>query len=176
LKPYINSKNSKHKRLQSLIKVLLMSGKRGSDSYRALLFCLSALFFVASAQAADYCSVAEVAILYDAPSSKAKKLFIAPVNLPLEKIVSLGNWTKVREVGGKLFWIENRVLTPQKMVVVIRPVATIREAADESSKVAFRASQRVAMEWLATDAAGWVKVRHQDGASGYVKSTEVWGE
>jgi SH3-like domain-containing protein len=143
---------------------------------RAILFCLSALFLGAEAQAAEFCSVAEVAILYDAPSSKAKKLFIAPINLPLEKIVSLGNWTKVRDVSGKLFWIENRVLTPQKMVVVIRPVASIREAADESSKVVFRATQRVAMEWLETDAAGWVKVRHQDGATGYVKSTEVWGE
>jgi len=117
-----------------------------------------------------------VAILYDAPSLKAKKLFIAPVALPLEKLVMLGNWSKVRDVSGKLFWVENRVLSSQRMVVVTRPVASVRAAADESSVVVFRASQRVVLEWLETDAAGWVKVRHPDGASGYVKSAEVWGE
>jgi SH3-like domain-containing protein len=142
----------------------------------AILFCLSPLLFLAEAQGAEFCSVAEVAILYDAPSIKAKKLFVAPVALPLEKIVLLGNWSKVRDVSGKLFWVENRVLSSQRMVVVIRPVATVRMAADESSKVLFRVTQRVALEWLETDATGWVKVRHQDGDSGYVKSTEVWGE
>lgn len=143
---------------------------------RAIWLIVGTLFFLTKAQAAEFYSVAEVAILYDAPSLKAKKLFIAPAGMPVEKMVLLGNWSKVRDVSGKLFWLENRVLSSQRKVVVIRPLVSVRQAANESSTVVFRVAQKVALEWLETDAAGWVKVRHPDGALGYVKSAEVWGE
>ena len=65
-------------------------------------------------RAADYVSVGESsAILYDAPSLKAKKLFVVNRYMPFEQVVVLDNW---------------------------------------------------------------VKVRHQDGDVGYVRSTEIWGE
>jgi uncharacterized protein YgiM (DUF1202 family) len=31
------------------------------------------------------------------------------------------------------------------------------------------------LEWLETSVNGWVKVRHRDGQTGYVKITQVWG-
>ena len=120
-------------------------------------------------------SVAEVAILYDAPSMKAKKLFIVTPFMPVEQIVALDSWTKVRDASGKLYWMEKRLLSKQRYVLVTRNLALIRTAPQESAPVVFKAGQQLALEWLENNS-GWVKVRHQDGATGYVKSTEVWGE
>jgi SH3-like domain-containing protein len=48
-------------------------------------------------------------------------------------------------------------------------------AADVSAVVAM-IDRNVLLELVAPVAAGWVKVRHQDGTSGFVKATEIWGE
>jgi len=33
----------------------------------------------------------------------------------------------------------------------------------------------VALEYLDKATTGWVKVRHRDGATGFIRSTQVWG-
>ena len=49
-----------------------------------------------TAHALDYGSVAnQSAVLYDAPSLKAKKLYVASRYLPLEQVVQLNDWVKV---------------------------------------------------------------------------------
>lgn len=127
-------------------------------------------------RAFEYVSVAMPAILYDAPSLKAKKLFVATRYLPLERVVSLDNWVKVRDSSGKLYWIEKRVLSSKRFVTVSLPVAAVRENPEENAAVVFQASQQLALEWLEEAGNGWIKVRHLDGATGYIKMTEVWGD
>lgn len=128
------------------------------------------------ARAFDFVSVATPAILYDAPSLKAKKLFVATRYLPLEQIVSLDNWAKVRDSSGNFFWIEKRALSSKRFVAVIQSVAAVRENPDANSAVVFEAPQQLALEWLGEAGNGWLKVRHPDGATGYLKITEVWGD
>lgn len=127
-----------------------------------------------AAQAFEFVSVAEPAILYDAPSLKAKKLYAATRYLPLELIVSLDNWVKVRDHTGKLFWMERRALSAKRYVVVTRSVAALRSEPDEKATLLFQVAQGVALEWLENTGTGWVKARHPDG-SGYIKLNEVWG-
>lgn len=129
-----------------------------------------------SAQAFDFVSTAEPAILYDANSLKAKKLFVATRYLPFEQIVVLDNWVKVRDSSGKLFWIEKRQLSSKRYVVVTTPSTNVRRSPDEDAEVVFKATQQLGLEWLGNTGSGWVKVRHQDGAAGYVKSADVWGD
>jgi SH3 domain protein len=127
--------------------------------------------------AIDYLSVADSsAILYDAPSLKAKKLFVASRYLPLEQVVTLDNWIKVRDSSGTLAWIEKRSLSSKRFVVVTATRAAVRRAPDENVAVVFQAKQQVALEWLESSGTGWIKVRHADGATGFIKGTEVWGE
>lgn len=128
-----------------------------------------------SANAIDYVSVDTATILYDAPSLKAKKLFAATRYFPLEKTVSLDNWVKVRDSSGALYWIEKRALSSKHFVMVNLPVAAVHESPDSNSVVIFQAQQQLALEWLANTGNGWLKVRHIDGAIGYIKFTEVWG-
>jgi SH3-like domain-containing protein len=129
-----------------------------------------------TAAAFEFVSVVEPAILYDANSLKAKKLFVATRYLPLEQIVVLENWVKVRDSHGKILWIEKRNLSSKRYVVVTAEVATVRANWDDSSDVAFFAPRQLGLEWLGNAGAGWVKVRHRDGSTGYVKSSDVWGD
>jgi SH3-like domain-containing protein len=128
-----------------------------------------------SAHAFEYVSVATPSILYDAPSLKAKKLFVAARYLPLEQIVSLNNWVKVRDSSHHLYWIEKRALSSRRFVTVSLSVAMVRENPDMNSNVVFLAPQQLALEWQEDAGNGWLKIRHIDGTTGYVKTSEVWG-
>ena len=143
----------------------------------ALVFSIALLSAPGSVHAADYASVADgPAVLYDAPSLKAKKIFVVSRYLPLEQVVSLDNWVKVRDSSGVLAWIEKRALSSKRFVVVTAALAAVRQAPEEDAAVVLQARQQVALEWLESTGTGWLKVRHQDGVAGYVKTTDVWGD
>ena len=129
-----------------------------------------------TAAAFEFVSVAEPAILYDANSLKASKLFVATRYLPLEQIVVLESWVKVRDSTGKISWIEKRNLSSKRYVVVTAEVATVRSNWDDSASVVFVAPRQLGLEWMGNTGVGWVKVRHRDGTTGYVKSADVWGD
>jgi len=137
-----------------------------------------ALFCSANAaHAADYVSVGESsAILYDAPSLKAKKMFVVNRYMPFEQVVVLDNWVKVRDSKGELSWVEKRVLSSTRYVFALAPVLDVRAEPDLGASRLFQVRQQVALERLESTGTGWVKVRHQDGDIGYVRSTEIWGE
>ena len=140
----------------------------------ALLSLLSASF-VPPALAADYLSVAASSTLfYDAPSAKAKKLFVVSQGYPVELVVSLGEWLKVRDVSGKLAWVEKKQLSDKRTVLVSTARADIRQSPEDSAAIVFQAEKGVALEFVES-APGWIKVRHRDGQTGYVKLNQVWG-
>lgn len=125
--------------------------------------------------AADYRSVAEnAAVLYDAPSAKSKKLYVVNQGYPFEIVVVVEGWSKVRDAGGDLSWIESKSLTDKRTVVVKTPLAPVREAADDSSPVVFQAQQNVLLD-LVDVAGGWLRVRHRDGQTGFIRISQVWG-
>ena len=132
--------------------------------------------FVQPGAAADFRSVSdEAVILYDAPSAQSKKLYIVSRGYPLETVVVLQGWIKVRDAAGALSWVEaSKVSAKPRTVMVKVPVATVRQAAEESAPVVFQAQQNLVLEL--TEAAGnWLRVRHRDGTTGYVRVSQVWG-
>lgn len=124
----------------------------------------------------EYFSIAENAVvMYDAPSLRADKLYVASLHLPVEVIVNVEGWAKVRDSSGGLAWVEKKALSQQRYVVVTAPLADIYQFADTNSKLVFQAEENIVLEWLDSDTKGWVKVRHSDGQTGYVKVNQVWG-
>jgi SH3-like domain-containing protein len=115
------------------------------------------------------------AILYDAPSVKADRLFVASRGYPFEVLVKLDQWTKVRDVGGEVSWVENRAWGERRNVLVNVPVADVRAAPDAKSALVFEAYRQVLLEVLEAPAEGWVKVRHRDGQQGYARVAHLWG-
>lgn len=136
--------------------------------------CLAA---AGAAHAVEFKSVgAAPAILYDAPSQKGRKIFVAPREMPLEVVLTYGEWSKVRDATGELSWVESKALSPTRTVVTTVAGAKARAAADEKSALIFTADKSVLFELVEPPASGWVKIKHRDGQSGYVKAAEVWGE
>jgi SH3-like domain-containing protein len=117
---------------------------------------------------------ADAAVLYDAPSTKARKLFILGRDYPVEVLVGIEGWTKVRDASGELAWIEDRNLSERRTVTVRVVRAPVREGPDESARVVFEAEQDVVLEFVEM-AGNHVKIRHPDGLVGYIRVTQVWG-
>jgi len=145
--------------------------------YSPRLVVLFALIFGAgAARAVEYVSVSESsAILYDAPSTMAKKLFVVNRYMPFEQIVTLESWVKVRDRSGGLYWVEKRVLSNKRYVFALLPLVDVRASPDSGSPRLFQVRQQVALEFVESTGTGWIRVRHQDGNMGYVRRTEVWG-
>jgi SH3-like domain-containing protein len=128
------------------------------------------------AAAAEYRTVGErPAILYDAPSAKADRLFVASRFYPLEVLVRLDQWTKVRDVNGEVAWVENRSLGDRRTALVTVPLADVRAGPNPQTPLAFEAYKHVLLEVLEPPAEGWVKVRHRDGQQGFIRVAHVWG-
>ncbi len=142
---------------------------------RCLAAVLAGLLVSADAAALEFRSITEpAAILYDAPSTKAQKLFVLSRGYPVEVVVKVEGWTKVRDDTGEFAWIENHRLSERRTVMVKVAGAEARQAANENSPVVFTAEKNVFLE-LVDMAAGWAKVRHHDGATGFIKVSQLWG-
>ena len=139
---------------------------------------LGCLLFLAAfgAGAAEFRSVQEsTAVLYDAPSRAATPLFVVQRNYPLEVIVNLDAWVKVRDHAGALSWVEKKTLGDKRMVLVTGASAQVRVRAEEGAPAAFVAAQNVTLELVEVTPNGWLRVRHADGAAGFVRAAQVWG-
>lgn len=129
-----------------------------------------------AAWAADFRSVAEnAAVLYDAPSAKARKLYVVGHGYPVEVVVVVEGWSKVRDANGELTWIESKHLADKRTVLVKTPLAQVRETASDAAPLVFEAQQDVLLELLGIASGGWLRVRHRDGQVGFVRVAQVWG-
>jgi SH3-like domain-containing protein len=126
--------------------------------------------------AADFRSVADnAAVLYDAPSVQARKLYVIGRNYPVEVVVVVGGWTKIRDASGEFTWIESRNLSERRTVMVKVRLAEIRQAAADNAPVVFQAEQNVLLDLVELTGTGWARITHRDGQSGYIKLNQIWG-
>jgi SH3-like domain-containing protein len=143
---------------------------------RQLLLALSLIGLAGQGLAIDYRSVdVPAAILYDAPSQKGQKLYLIKAQTPVEVIVRLEGWVKVRDAEGSLAWIEAGQLAERRTLVVIAPTAQIRQADNPDAPVIAELDKWVAVDLLGPATPGWAQVKHRDGATGFIRTTEVWG-
>jgi SH3-like domain-containing protein len=138
---------------------------------------LAPALIAVSAAGADFRSAAEAAVvLYDAPSTKSRKVFIVNRGYPLEVVVQVEGWVKVRDATGALSWAESKALDNSRNVLVRAPAVTLRQkpAEDAPSVAEFR--RDVLLSVVEPVANGWIQVRHRDGATGFLRAADVWGD
>ena len=143
-------------------------------SKRAVSVLLAALL-PGVAVAIDYRSVESATVLYDTPSQRGAKLFVIQRDTPVEVVVNLEGWAKVRDAEGGLAWIERKYLAEKRTVIVRVERAEVRRQADDSAPLAFSAEKGVVLDFQENLPGGWVKVRHRDGATGFVRANQIWG-
>lgn len=158
-----------------------MPRRAGPFASRAV--AVAAALAAAVAHAAEFRVTAEApTLLYDAPSARARPLFVYGRDVPFEVLVSVEGWTKVRDAGGAIGWIAAKGLADRRVLVVRVPVADVRANPDDAAPVVFRAEQNVLLELAETASSpattaspGWVKVRHRDGQVGFVRLPQIFG-
>ena len=128
-----------------------------------------------AATAADFRSVTDATILSDAPAVRGKRLYVAPRGMPLEAVVINEAWVRVRDRTGELTWIERKFLSEKRTVIATAPNVIVREQARESAKPVMTVAQDVVLDLVEPPASGWVRVKHRDGATGFVAIGQVWG-
>ncbi len=132
------------------------------------------------ANAADFRTVGDKpAVWFDGPSAKATKLFVLPKFSPVEIVVALDQWSKVRDETGDLGWVENKSFGTKRHVKTIVD-ADIKASASDGAGTVFTASRGLGLELAdttnpANTSSGWVKVTHRDGQSGWIQAIKLWG-
>ena len=87
---------------------------------------------------AEFRSVAvNGAILYDAPSFKATRVYLISKHYPLEIISRSGEWTKVRDANGDLSWIAGNMLSDKRTLMVFANIIEVRDAPNETAPIVF---------------------------------------
>ena len=154
-----------------------------AKTWRSASVALALLALPLAVGAADFRATADPAtVMYDAPSARAKPTFVYGRDIPVETLVAVEGWTKIRDASGTIGWVQSKLLSDKRMVVVRAATADVRAAADDGAAVVFRADRDVLLE-IAEPAAtpattsnpGWLKVRHRDGDVGYVRLSQVFG-
>ncbi len=115
------------------------------------------------------------AVMFDAPSDKARKIFLAPQGMPVEVISVLRTWVKVRDPLGDLAWISRDDLSDRRMIMATK-VAVLRREAESSSPTWFNVDRGVLLELLEEKPVnGFLRVRYAEGQVGYIQPDQVWG-
>lgn len=136
---------------------------------------LAALLPVAPAWALDYLSAANAAVMYDTPSVKGTPLYIIKAGTPVEVIVSLDGFVKVRDMQGTLAWIEKNQLSTKRTLLIKTDKAPVRTDADDAAPLVFEAAGGVVLEMTGSAMNGWVAVKHRDGQAGFIRTQHVFG-
>ena len=128
---------------------------------------------------ADFRQTTENAtVAYEGPSAKATKQFIYSRGTPVEVVVQIEGWVKIRDATGTLAWIERKALGERSNVQVKSPVADVYVAPDAASPILFRADNGVLLQVVTVqppNAGAWTKVLHRDGQTGFVRLDSVFG-
>jgi SH3-like domain-containing protein len=143
---------------------------------RRVLVLLALLGVMPAALALDFRSIeVPAAILYDSPSQKGKKLYLIRGQTPVEVVVRVEGWLKVRDAEGTLAWTEARNLGERRTLIVTAPSAEIRPCDKTDAPAVAVLDKWVVVDFVEPALPGWARVRHRDGTSGCVRSTQVWG-
>ena len=134
------------------------------------------IFLAMPAHSAEFRSILPVKVIaYDAPSSEAKKLYVMSQGYPVEVIVNLGAWVKVRDQLSGLSWVDGASLD-KKRTVLVTDNTEIKVAESPESKLLATVEKDVVLELLSPAInKGWVKVKHRNGVAGYIQSSAIWG-
>ena len=115
------------------------------------------------------------AVLVDGVYGTSTGLWVLGRGYPVQVVVATEGWTKVRDATGALSWVENRALSSARTVLVRAATGTMRDSPSEAGAVVLRLGRDVVLDMVEPPAGEWVRVRHRDGAIGFIHVNQVFG-
>lgn len=144
---------------------------------RFLAACLSAclLLTAAAAKAQQRVSVDRPTVnLRAGPGTQHDIVWELGRGYPLEVIGRRGDWLHVKDFENDRGWIHRPLTGRTPHHVVQARVANIRSGPSTATRVVGRAERGEVLRTLEKRPA-WVKVKQEDGASGWVSRPLLWG-
>ena len=127
---------------------------------------------------ADFISVKiKQAVLFEGPSKTTEKMYIVTEGYPLEVLVSLKDWKKVKDHNGKISWIESKNIHNERTLLITKDDTVIFNQANEKSHKLANVDKFVVLKLNSPILVGnWAQVKTQiEGLIGFVNAREVWG-
>ena len=121
---------------------------------------------------------ADATIAFEGPSAKATRQYLYSRGTPVEVVVQIEGWLKVRDAMGALTWVEKKALTERTNVQIKSPTADALATPDAASSIVFRAENGVLLTLVTpqpANAGAWAQVRHRDGQVGFVRMDALFG-
>ncbi|MDF1615393.1 SH3 domain-containing protein [Desulfurivibrio dismutans] len=150
-----------------------MIGKRTALSlFFTVLFLLG---LVSVAQAIEMVSVDRPKInMRSGPGTNHSILWELGKGYPLMIIGRQDNWLKVRDFEGDEGWVYQPLVGRTPYLVVKVPIANIRSGPGTRYRLVGQARYGVVLHTLERGS-GWVKVRHENGLTGWMSRDLLWG-
>jgi SH3-like domain-containing protein len=108
------------------------------------------------------------------PGTRFKALWSLMRGYPLRVIGRRGGWLKVRDFEGDQGWVFRSLAGRTPYHIVKAQVANLRARPSTRSRILGRLSYGEILRTLGKRA-GWVRVRQDDGKSGWIARDLVWG-
>lgn len=145
----------------------------------SFVLAASAWGLIAGAAHADFRQTsADATIAFEGPSAKATRQYLYSRGTPVEVVVQIEGWFKVRDAQGALAWVEKKALTDRTNVQIKSSTADALASPDVASPIVFRAENGVLLTLVTPqppNAGAWAQVRHRDGQTGYIKLDALFG-
>jgi SH3-like domain-containing protein len=94
-------------------------------------------------------------------------------NMPVEIVAEFTNWRKIRDFEGTTGWVQERMVTGRRNVIVRDQVRALRDKPASDAAIVARAEAGVIARLLECTP-DWCRIE-ATGVSGWLKHDEVWG-
>jgi SH3-like domain-containing protein len=93
---------------------------------------------------------------------------------PLKVLGKKGNWTKIEDFEGDVGWVYGKLLGRKAHMIVKKKRINVRSGPGSSYRLVGKANYGVVFKTIKNDK-GWVKVKHENGLTGWIKRSLLWG-
>ena len=142
---------------------------------RIFLFGLMVLFFSVSVAQAKMMAINGTKVnLRSGPGQNYSVVWELGRGFPLKVLSSKGNWVKVQDYENDTGWVNKKFLDRMAHLIVKKKRINIRSGPGTRFRLIGKANYGVVFRTLERKK-GWVKVKHENGLSGWVLRSLLWG-
>lgn len=141
---------------------------------RFFLGIVIALLMTSAAQAKMVSIVGKKVNMRSGPGERYAVLWELGKGFPLRALKEKTGWVKVEDFEGDVGWVYKKLTGRTPYLIVKKKRVNIRSGAGTKYKIVGKADYGVVFKTLERGR-GWVKVRHENGLTGWVKRNLLWG-
>jgi SH3-like domain-containing protein len=94
-------------------------------------------------------------------------------NMPVEIVAEFDTWRKIRDFDGTVGWVQERMVTGRRNVIVRDQVRSLRDKPASDAPVVARAEAGVIAKLIECNP-DWCRIE-ANGVAGWLKRNEIWG-